>query len=125
MDETEKPGPAENARQLCAGLLAVLGNRLELLMVELQEDRLRMLEALLLIAAIAVAGCLTLALAVAAVIVLTWTIFGVKGLFVLSGAGLVATFLLYWCLRARLKTWTLLSGTLAELKKDRECLESK
>jgi uncharacterized membrane protein YqjE len=51
--------------------------------------------------------------------------FGVKGLWALSGVGLICTLLAYWRLRVRLKNWPLLSGTLAELKKDRECLELK
>jgi uncharacterized membrane protein YqjE len=125
-DIEEKPrDPWEIARRLGATVLAVLYNRLELLLVELQEERLRFFEALLLLAAIAAAGFFTLALAIAAIVVLTWNSFGVGGLLVLSAAGLAGTLLLYRRLSARLKDWALLSGTLGELKKDLECLEHK
>jgi len=102
-----------------------LQNRLELLAVELQEERVRLFNALLLAAAIVALGVFTLATAACALVVLAWNIFGVTGLFVLSGLGLVCTLLAWWRLRARLKNWPFLSGTLAELKKDRECMERK
>jgi uncharacterized membrane protein YqjE len=112
-------------RRLAATILAIFQNRLELLMVELQEERLRLFNALLLTTAIVALGGFTLAMAAFALGVVVWDEFGVQGLFALSGLGLVSTLLAYWRLRVRLKNWPLLSGTLAELKKDRECLESK
>lgn len=127
MDEKETipPGFLDTLRQAGATILAIVHNRLELLIVELQEHRVRLVEALLLLAAIAVLGFFTLSLAAAAVVILIWTVFGVWGLFMLSGLGLVATVLVSWQLRRRLKNWPLLDGTLAELKKDREWLENK
>jgi uncharacterized membrane protein YqjE len=59
------------------------------------------------------------------VIVLVWKEFGVAGLFVLAGVGLIATLLVCWRLRVRLMNWPVLAGTLAELRKDREWLENK
>jgi uncharacterized membrane protein YqjE len=127
MDEHENApaGFMENARRLAATFLGVLHNRLELLSVELQQERVRILEALLLISAIAALGFFTLALLAAALIYLTWNEFGVEGLFILSGAGLVGTLLVFWRLWIRLKDWAFLPGTLAELKKDFECLDNK
>ena len=127
MDEPEETptGIVDTARQAGATVLNILHNRLELLLVEVQEDRLRLFEALLLMLAIAASAFFTLSLAMTGIIILTWAEFGVKGLFILSGVGLVGTAYLIWRLRAQLKCWALLSGTLAELKKDRECLENK
>jgi uncharacterized membrane protein YqjE len=127
MDEHEKApaGFMENLRRLGAGFLAVFHNRLELLSVELQQERIRIIEALLLVAIIVALGFFTLALLTAALIVLTWDQFGVIGLFVLSGAGLIGTLLVFWRLWIRLKDWAFLPGTLAELKKDFECLDDK
>lgn len=115
----------ENARRLVATFLGVFLNRLELLSVELQQERIRIFEAILLIAGIAVLGFFTIALLAAGLIVLTWDQFGVIGLFVLSGLGLIGTLLVFWRLWIRLKDWAFLPGTLAELKKDFECLDNK
>jgi len=93
-------------------------------LVELEEERLRLFNALLLAAAIIALGFMTLALATAALVVVAWSEFGVMGLLTLCGLSLVSTLLACWLLRVRLKNWSFLSHTLAELKKDRVCLKS-
>jgi len=127
MDEKENipPGLLDTLQRLGATVLAIFQNRLELLIVELQEHRIRLVKALLLVAAMVALGFFTLTLAAAGVIFVVWKEFGVAGLFGLSGIGLVGTLLVGWRLRARLKNWPLLAGTLAELRKDREWLENK
>jgi uncharacterized membrane protein YqjE len=72
------------------------------------------------VAAVVALAFFTLTLAAIGVILLVWKEFGVWGLFIMSGLGLAGTLLAVWLLRARLKNWPLLAGTLAELKKDRE-----
>ena len=123
--ETMPPGLLDTLRQLGVTILAIIQNRLELLIVELQEDRMRLFETLLIVAAIVALAFFTLTLAAAGVIILVWKMFGVAGLFVLAGIGLLATLLVCWRLRVRLRNWPLLAGTLAELRKDREWLENK
>ena len=124
MDETETvhSGPLATLKRLAATLLAIIQNRLELLLVELQEERVHLIKAVLLTAAIVALGAFTLAMAACALSIVVWNAFGVQGLWALSGLGLVSTLLTYWEMRTRLKNWLLLPGTLAELKKDRECL---
>jgi len=124
-NETVRPGVLEILHRLGATFLGILQNRLELLVLELQEERHRLFHALLLTAAIVALGLVTLALAAFALVVVVWKEFGVIGLITLSGLSLVSTLLAYWRLRVRLKKWPFLSGTLAELKKDRACLGSK
>jgi uncharacterized membrane protein YqjE len=119
------PGLFDTIHRLGATILTVFQNRLELLIVELQEHRVHLMETLLLLAAVVALGFFTLTLAAAGVVILVWYKFGVAGLFILSGIGLLATLIVGWCLRTRLKNWPLLAGTLAELRKDREWLESK
>ena len=123
--ETARPGLRSSLRRVGATILAIFQNRLELLVVELQEERIRLFNALLLLAGIVVMGALTLALGLSAAIVIVWDKFGVRGLWGLSGLGLVITLLAYWRLRVWLKNWPLLAGTLAELRKDRNSLEAK
>ena len=111
--------------RLASTVLKVVQNRLELLTVELQEERIRLINTLLLTATVAALGFLTLATVVVTVMIVTWDRFGVTGMLVLSAAGLVATLLTYWWLRTRLKNWAFLPSTLAELKKDSQCLADK
>ena len=118
-------GLPETLRRLGSAILAVLSNRLELLVVELHEDRIRLFEALLMLMALVVLGFFTLMLAAAGVIVLVWHYFEVWGLFILCGISLIVTVLVGWRLQLRLSNWPLLSGTMEQLKKDRECLENK
>ena len=127
MDEKEitPPGLPETLRRLGATILAVFSNRLELLVVELQEERIRFFEAVVLLAAIVALGFFTLTLAAIGVILLVWKEFGVWGLFIMSSIGLIGTIVAVWLLQARLKNWPLLAGTLAELRKDRAWLENK
>jgi uncharacterized membrane protein YqjE len=127
MDEKEPmpPGLLDTLQRVGTTILSIIQNRLELLIVELQEDRVRLFETLLMVAAIVALGFFTLTLVAAGVIVLVWKEFGVAGLFVLAGVGLLVTLLVCWRLRVRLQNWPLLAGTLAELRKDREWLENK
>ena len=123
--ETARPSLLDTLRRLGSTVLAIVQNRLELLVVELQEERVHLLNTLLLTAAIAALGLFTLAMAACALSIVVWNEFGVKGLWALSGLGLICTQLAYWRLCVRLKNWPLLAGTLAELKKDREGLEGR
>ena len=123
--EDVPPGLLDTLRRLAATIVGIFQNRLELVIVELQEHRLRVIEALWLMAAVVALAFFTLTIAAAGIILLVWREFGVAGLFILSGVGLIATLLVGWRLRARFKEWPLLADTLAELRKDREWLENK
>ena len=123
--QTVRAGLLETLRRLAATILAIFQNRLELLVAELQDERVRLVNILLLTAATVALGVLTLAMAAFAVIVVAWHEFGVKGIWAMTGLGLASTLLAYSRLWVRLKNWPLLPGTLAELEKDREGLERK
>lgn len=131
MDENENApaGLFETPRRLSANFLSILHNRMELLVVELQQERIRILEAVLFVAVIAALGFFALALLSTALIVFIWAKFGVDALliclFSLSALGIAVALLVLWRLWVRLKDWAFLPGTLAELKKDLECLDNK
>jgi len=120
--ETVRPGVVESLRRLGATVVGVFQNRLDLLVVELQEERRHLFNSLLLTAAIVALGFFTLAIAAFALILVVWDSFGLKGLWAVSAFGFVSTLCGYWWLRVRLKNWRFLPGTLAELKKDHACL---
>ena len=123
--ENENTGLFSSVKRLGSTVLAILHNRLELLAVELQEERARLVNTVLLTALIVLLAGFTLITAATALVIVVWVKFGVNGIFAASGAGLVATLLTYWWLHTRLKNWRPLPGTLAELKKDREWLAGK
>jgi uncharacterized membrane protein YqjE len=114
---------AATARSFGKSLLAIGENRLELWMVELQEERELLLSQLLLGLGIAAFGLLAGITFTAAVCILCWP--GSPGIALLilaalysSGAGV-----LYWKLRSGLRSMKTPSVSLEQLRKDRECLE--
>ncbi len=105
--------------------LAILQNRFELFLVEWQEERWRLIQVFLL-------GGLALLLVGLALLVATVTVVELclreNRLGWLGGLTLLyvaAAILVLWRLRARLKNWAPFSATLAELKKDKACLDKK
>ena len=98
-------------------------NRLELLAVEMQETRARCRHAIWLALGVAASGFFAVLALNIAIVVLLWNFSPVAVLLALAGlyAG-TATFL-YQRLARRLRDWQLLSATIDQLRKDRECLE--
>jgi uncharacterized membrane protein YqjE len=104
--------------------LATIGeNRLELLAVEVQEERERILHAFLLALGVAAFGLLAGITLTAMIVVLLWAYSPVIVLLVLTGIYGAAGFFLYRRLTGLLRDWQTLSATLDQLRKDRECLE--
>ena len=111
------------SRQLARQLLIFFGNRLELLTVEMQEERERFLHAILLGLGIATLSLLAGIAFTAAVVVWLWDRSPVLVLatvtLVYSGAAMG----LYWRFRSVLRDWETLPATVDQLRKDRACLE--
>lgn len=105
-------------------LLATAQNRIELFAVELQEEKCRLVEAILCAAAVAAFGMMTLTLVTFTVVVAFWENGRLAALLGLSVLYLGATVWAWHALQTRLKDGTALSGTLDQLKKDRSCLET-
>lgn len=104
-------------------LLALGENRLELLSVEVQEGRDRLIQDFLL--ALAVAGFAMIALLAgsAALVVMFWPYSALAvllGLMTVYGAVGVGLFV---HLNRRLRAWQVLSASLEQLRKDRQCLD--
>lgn len=117
-------GVWESLRRLLDTLLSTAQDRLELLAVELQEEKCRLVEALLCAAAVAAFGMMTLTLLTFTLVVLFWE----SGRLVVLG-GLCAVYLgitwLAWrALRLRLRQRTAFLSTLGEIQKDRSCLKA-
>jgi uncharacterized membrane protein YqjE len=122
--ESSSGQPLGRLRRLGGKIAAALQNRIELLGLELREEKLRLLEVALLGAVgffFAHLGFLFLTLALAVLL-------REQAVWILAVAGAVYAALAAWCglaVRRRLRNWPpAFSGTVAELKKDREWLSS-
>lgn len=125
-DPTDQPpGIFAALRRLLQTLLAVAHNRLELALVEAREERLQFFETLLLAGTVIVLGAITVSTVVFTLAALCIRAERFDLLVLLILLCLVATVVAFWRLRHRLKTWVPFSATLAELKKDKACLEQK
>ena len=100
-------------------------NRLELLLVELQEERWRFFDALLLAGVVLILMLTTLLTATVTIAFLCVRADRLDLLVVLILLYLAATIVSLWRLRIRLKKWVPFSATLGELKKDKACLDEQ
>jgi len=112
-----------SGRRIFRRALAMGENRLELLLVELQEERERLVLAIILalgvtIFALLAGVALTVALAVA-----LWDFSPVLALLGMAAIYLAIGGFLYYRLTKLRNEWQTLPATLDQLKKDRECLD--
>jgi uncharacterized membrane protein YqjE len=100
-------------------------NRIELLLVELQEERWRFFNILLLTGLVFILAGMTLLVVTVTIVVVCMRANRIDVVIALALVYLAATIASFWRLLYRLKHWTPFSATLDELKKDKECLEEK
>ena len=104
-------------------LLTIGETRLELLAVEVQEERERLLHAFLFALGVATFGLLAGLTLTAAIAVLLWAWSPVAVFLILTGLYGVAGICLYRRLTKLVRDWQTLSASLDQLRKDRACLE--
>ena len=109
--------------RLAQRVLVIFDNRLQLLLVEAQEERERLLHALWLGMAVAVFGLLAGLTFTLIVAVLFWNTSPVLALVILGAAYAAGAAACFVQLSRLQKNWQTLPGTLDQLRKDRECLE--
>ncbi len=114
---------AASARRFVRRLLTIGENRIELMMVEVQEQRERLLHAILLALGIAAFGLLAGITLSGAVVVLLWDVSPLAVFMALTVLYGGAAAFLYRRLTELLRDWKNLPATLDQLRKDRECLE--
>jgi uncharacterized membrane protein YqjE len=106
-------------------LFVIFENRLQLLLLEVEEERERILRAIWFSLAGAVFGLLA-GMAITILIVLAfWRHSPVVALVVLVVVYLGAMLVCFANLGKLLRSWETLPATLEELRKDRECLEKR
>jgi uncharacterized membrane protein YqjE len=128
MDENHEPsdGLLGSLRRLLDIGLGLAQNRLELLSVELQEEKHRLIEVLILTFTAVALGLLALIVFSFTIVVLFWDSARLPVLFVLSVVYMAATVGVCLKLHARIQAGRRPFRTsVDELKKDRECLQPK
>lgn len=118
-----KPGVWSSLRRILDTVLAAAQNRVELFAVELQEEKRQLVEALLCAAAFAAFGMMTLSLVTFTIVVLCWENGRLIALAVLIVLHVIGTALAWRALQARLQSKSAFADTIAEIRKDRSCLE--
>ena len=97
---------------------------MELLMVEVQEERERVLRAVLLALGVAVFGFLAGAALTVALVVMLWSLSPIIVLLALALVYSATAVFLYRHFVALQRSWETLPATLDQLRKDRLCLEN-
>lgn len=125
---TSPPNPGGwfgSLRRIGESSLALLRGRFELFTVEWQEEKLRLLNLLIwlvLAAAIGVAGVFV---AIMTLAFWLWATTGYAGLIVLALAALAVASGIIWAIHRKIQTGpTPFAQTVAEFKKDGECLRN-
>jgi uncharacterized membrane protein YqjE len=120
-----QPGLFKSLARLLKTVLAIGQNRLELLLVELQEERWRFFDALLLAGVVLILMLTTLLTATVTIAFLCVRADRLDLLVALILLYLAGTIISLWRLRIQLKKWVPFSATLGELKKDKACLDEQ
>lgn len=114
---------AANSKQFIRRLATIGENRLELLAVEVQEERERFRHVILLAFGVAALGLLAGLTLTAAIVILLWPWSPPAVLLALTVLYAVIAGCLYQRLNGILRGWQTLSASIDQLRKDRECLE--
>ena len=125
MDETPpvEGGLLSSVTRMFQTLRDMAESRLELFLVELKEERIRLFDALLLVAVAIVCALMTLVMLTLTVVVVFWDTNRLLVLTLVTVAYAVAATVAFVKLRARLQRWQAFSATLEEFKKDSACFK--
>lgn len=110
-------------QRIAQRMFVIVENRLQLLMVEAQEERERVLLAIWLALGAAAFGLLAGIALTIVIAVALWEHSPIIALLVLTLLYTGAAVFFYARLARLQRDWQMLPGTLEQLKKDRECLE--
>jgi uncharacterized membrane protein YqjE len=116
------PDLAGTTKRVAWRLLAICHNRVELVMVEMQEERERARALIILASAIAVLGLMAV-LTITGLIVYAAGPYRLVALIVLAILYTAGAGFFYLKLTQLQRDWEPLSGTREQLQKDRECFE--
>jgi uncharacterized membrane protein YqjE len=124
MSEPPKSGAglSQSVRRILDSALALVENRLELLIIEFHEERIRLLRAAIFVLALFVCGGLALMLATLAILLLFWDNGRWIALAALLAGYSAGGFYCWHRLNQLLQSSAAFSATLEQFRKDLECL---
>jgi len=123
---TNPGGWLESLRRIGESLSALLRSRFELFTVEWQEEKLRLLNLLIWLGLAAVIGVAGVFVAIIALAFWVWATAGYAGLIGLAATALAVASGIVWMIRRKIQTGpTPFAQTVAEFRKDGECLRTK
>jgi len=114
-----------SVKQMLQTASQLLESRVELFLLELKEERVRLVAALLLALAVGICALMTVVLVTFTIVIVFWDTYRIPVLVVLTiayAAGAAGAFI---SLRRRLRRWQAFSASLEQIKKDRACLGTK
>ena len=114
---------AAPSKDFARRLITIGENRLELLMVEVQEERERLLRAILLALGVALFAFLGGIALTIALVVLLWSLSPVGVLLTLTALYAAASVFLYRRFAVLQRDWKTFPATFDQLRKDRACFE--
>lgn len=122
--QSERPGLFESIKKLGATAIALTYTRLEILATELEEEKLRVVQLLLITAVTFLCFTLGAALLILFLVILFWETHKIIVLGILAALFLILGVILLYVLRRKATKPKLFSSSLSELAKDHEQLIS-
>ena len=124
--EQDSGGIMESTRRLGNSLVGLLQTRAELFAVEVQEEKLRAVRLLVWVAAAIALGVAGLLVAIGGLALLVWEMAGYWGLAGLAAGAIGLAAIILWIIHRRVTHGPApFAGTVAEFRKDAECLRQK
>jgi uncharacterized membrane protein YqjE len=124
--EQDAGGFMESIRRLGNSLLELLRTRAELFAVELQEEKLRAIRLLVWVAAAIALGVAGLLVALGGLALFLWELAGYWGLAGVAAGALGLAAIILWIIHRRITHGPApFAGTVAEFRKDAECLRQR
>lgn len=127
MDQTAhgEGGPWSTFTRMFKTLRDVANNRVELFLIEWQEERLRLLETLVLLLVGTVCALMALLMITLALVVIFWDTHRILVLALIILAYAAAAVVAFGMLCSRLRQWQAFAATLEQIKKDQACFKEK
>jgi uncharacterized membrane protein YqjE len=120
-----EPHLADASKRIVHRAFVTVENRLQLLMVEAQEERERILKAVWMSLAAVVFSLLAGMTITIIVAVVFWEHCPIIALLILTALYVIGAIWFYVKLMHLQRDWQTLAGTIDQLRKDRECLEKQ
>jgi uncharacterized membrane protein YqjE len=115
------PGVVASVQRLLKTVLAIAHNRVELFLIEAQEERWRLFQLLFLLGVVLILSLMTLMAVTITVVVVCMEAERLDLVIAMVLVYLTATIFAVWRLNVHLKQRAPFAGTLAEMERDKEC----